>query len=169
MERIYLVGFMGAGKTRVGRELAFRLGWTFVDLDAEIEAAEKMPVRQIFSRHGEPHFRRLEREHLSRLSSLAHAVIALGGGAYVDRENRVLVDSTGVAVWLKVSFDNVARRVTMDGSRPLFADRAQAERLYQKRLPFYSLAGIHVVTDNREPAVIVEQIAGRIGIQLKEL
>src|SRR5262245_35541185 len=120
-ERIYLVGFMGAGKSRVGRELAERLGWIFIDMDAEIERAERMPIRDIFARFGEPHFRSLERDLLRRLSKRSRAVIALGGGAYIDPENRLLAESTGLTVWLKVSFDNVVHRVTMDGTRPMFA------------------------------------------------
>src|SRR5262245_60897914 len=113
--RIFLVGFMGAGKSHVGRELAGRLGWRFIDMDEEIEGTERLSIREIFAQFGEPHFRRLEREHLKRLSTEDHAVIALGGGAYIDAENRATAESSGVTVWLKVSFDNVVHRVTMDG------------------------------------------------------
>jgi len=161
-ERIFLVGFMGSGKSRVGRELAVRLGWRFIDMDAEIERAEKMPIRDIFARLGEPHFRHLERECLKRLSGESHAVIALGGGAYVDPDNRSVADSGGITVWLKVSFDNVVHRVTMDGTRPLFANLEKAKRLYEDRGPVYSLARVHVSTDHREPAAIVDEILERI-------
>jgi shikimate kinase len=165
VERIYLVGFMGAGKTSVGRALAAQLKWSFADLDAEIERSQKISVSDIFAKSGEPHFRQLERKHLKRLSGRPRVVIALGGGAVVDPENRMLMDSTGVTVWLNVSFETAARRVEMDGTRPLFKDPDRAERLYESRLPIYKLARIHVPADNRPPA----EIAGEVVKRLREL
>jgi shikimate kinase len=161
-ERIFLVGFMGAGKTYVGRELASRLGWRFIDVDAEIESAEKMAVRDIFAHFGEPRFRELEREQLKRLAAETAAVIALGGGAYADSQSRSLTDSVGVTGWLKVSFDNVVHRVTMDGTRPLLSNLEQAKRLYTERIPLYNLARIHVDTNDREPPAIVDEILERM-------
>jgi shikimate kinase len=165
VERVYLVGFMGAGKTSVGRALAAQLGWSFIDLDTEIERSQKMPVRDIFSKSGEAHFRQLEREHLKHLSERPRVVIALGGGASVDPENRLVMDSTGTSVWLNVPFATAARRVSMDGTRPLFKDPEHAERLYESRLPIYKLARIHVLADNRPPA----EIAGEVAMRLQEL
>jgi len=164
-ERVYLVGFMGAGKSTVGRALAAQLGWSFVDLDTEIERSQKMSVRDIFSKYGEVHFRKIEREQLKDLSRRPRVVIALGGGATVDPENRFIIDSTGTSVWLNVPFDIVARRVAMDGTRPLFKDVEHAERLYESRLPIYRLARIHVLADNRPPA----EIAGEVAMRLQEL
>ena len=164
-ERVYLVGFMGAGKSTVGRALAAQLGWSFVDLDTEIERSQKMAVRDIFSKSGEVYFRRIEREHLKNLSGRRRVVIALGGGATVDPENRLIIDSTGTSVWLNVSFDTAARRVSMDGTRPLFKDPEHAQRLYESRLPIYRLARIHVLADNRPPA----EIAGEVAMRLQEL
>jgi shikimate kinase len=89
-------------------------------------------------------------------------VIALGGGATVDPENRLIVDSTGPSVWLDVSFETAARRVSMDGTRPLFRDPEHAARLYETRLPIYKLAQIHVLADNRSPAVIAGEVAQRL-------
>ena len=163
LSRIFLVGFMGAGKSRVGNQLASRLGWRFIDLDAEIEQTEGLPVREIFAKFGEPRFRGIEREHLQRLCTETQVVIALGGGAYIDEQNRNLADSAGLTVWLKVSFDNVVHRVTMDGTRPLFADPDQARRLFEDRAPVYSMARIHVATDGREPAAIVDEILNQMG------
>jgi shikimate kinase len=165
VERVYLVGFMGAGKTSVGRALAAQLGWSFVDLDMEIERSQKMPVRDIFLKSGEAHFRQLEHEHLTRLSERPRVVIALGGGASVDPENRRVIDSTGTSVWLNVPFDTASRRVSMDGTRPLFKDLEHAERLFETRLPIYKLARIHVLADNRPPA----EIAGEVAMRLQEL
>ena len=165
VERVYLVGFMGAGKTSVGRALAAQLRWSFVDLDAEIERSQKMVIRDIFAKSGEAHFRQLEREHLKQLSARPRVVIALGGGATVDPENRLVMDATGTSVWLNVSFETAARRVSMDGTRPLFKDPEHAERLYESRLPIYKLARIHVLADNRPPA----DIAGEVVMRLRQL
>src|ERR1051326_6210130 len=94
-KRLYLVGFMGAGKTTVGRRLAKKLGWKFLDLDEEIEHREGRTVANIFKEDGERHFRSLEHSCLKELASVPKAVIAMGGGAFVDPENRELAESTG--------------------------------------------------------------------------
>jgi shikimate kinase len=153
---------MGAGKSTVGRELSLKLQCPFVDLDAEIENAEGIAVRDIFARLGEARFRQVEREHLKRISETPMAVVALGGGAYVDPENRKLVDDSGVAVWLDASFSAIRDRVRPDGTRPLLADLEQARRLYSERLPSYKLARLHVLTDNRLPDAIAQEIVERV-------
>jgi shikimate kinase len=160
--RVYLIGFMGAGKTTVGRQLAKELHWQFFDLDQEIEKREKRRISEVFRDNGEPHFRELERRHLAELSSVEHAVIALGGGAYLDPQNRELVEKTGLTIWLKVSFAKVADRVKIDGTRPKFADKDHAERLYRSREPFYANANIHISTDGRSPESVVKEIVGVI-------
>src|SRR5262252_707601 len=162
MQRIYLIGFMGAGKSTVGRELSLKLRGPFIDLDAEIEKAEGIPVREIFARFGEARFRQVEREHLKRISETSATVVALGGGAYIDPENRKLVDDTGVAVWLDASFSTIRERVRPDGTRPLLADLEQARRLYAERLPSYKLARVHILTDNRLPDAIAQEIIERV-------
>src|SRR5262245_17838885 len=121
---------MGAGKSSVGRELARLIGVEFMDLDHEIERTERRSIREIFEEFGEPRFRQIEREALERTARRhTGAVIALGGGAYVTEENRAIADSSGVVVWLKVSFENAQARVKMDASRPLSQDREKAGRL----------------------------------------
>jgi len=164
VERIYLVGFMGAGKTTVGRELSLRLQRPFFDLDAEIEKAEGLPVAEIFGQFGEQRFRQLERTHLRRLSE-QQGVIALGGGAYIDPENRKVADETGTVVWLDASLDSVHQRVIPDGSRPLLANPEQVAQLYASRLPFYKLARIHVLTDNRLPDTIAQEIIRKVTME----
>jgi shikimate kinase len=161
MHRIYLVGFMGAGKSTVGRELSLILHRPLMDLDAEIEKAEGITVREIFARFGEPRFRQIEREHLKRISEASPAIVALGGGAYVDPENRRIVDDSGVTVWLDASFSTIRERVRPDGTRPLLADLEQARRLYAERLPSYKLARVHILTDNRLPDAIAQEIIER--------
>src|SRR5438128_1876296 len=128
---------MGAGKSSVGRRLAKKLGWKFIDLDEEIERREHRPVAEIFRVYGEPQFRTIEKLCLQKVSSSPKAVIALGGGTFIDSENRDLTEKTGLTVWLKVSFAKLAARVKIDGTRPKFADENQAQRLYETREPFY--------------------------------
>jgi len=162
MHRIYLVGFMGAGKSTVGRELSLIFHRPLMDLDAEIEKAEGITVREIFARFGEPRFRQIEREHLKRISEASPAIVALGGGAYVDPENRRIVDDSGVTVWLDASFSTIRERVRPDGTRPLLADLEQDRRLYAERLPSYKLARVHILTDNRLPDAIAQEIIERV-------
>ena len=87
-------------------------------------------------------------------------MIALGGGAFIDPESRDLAQKTGLTVWLKASFANLVHRVKIDGTRPNFQDKAQAERLYQMREPLYALAKVHVVTDDGTPDSVVDEIIG---------
>ena len=156
--RIYLVGFMGSGKSTVGSALAGKLGWSFIDIDREIERAEGRTISAVFQEFGEPHFRSVEREFLNRFSEQEQSVIALGGGAFMDPRNRELVRSTGIAVWLKVSFATVVNRVKMDGTRPMFGNIEQAEQLFRTRERFYQLAPIHVVADERAAETIADEI-----------
>lgn len=154
---------MGAGKSTVGRELSLKLARPFVDLDAEIEKSEKMAVREIFAQFGEPRFRELERRHLQRIAEGPQAIIALGGGAYVNEMNRSIVDTSGVAVWLNTSLASVKERIRPDGTRPLLADPERARQLYAERIPSYKLARIHVLTDNRLPGEIAEEIVQKVA------
>jgi shikimate kinase len=151
---------MGAGKSSVGRCLARKLGWKFLDLDEEIERREGRPIAEIFRQDGEPRFRDLERLCLKDISSSNKTVIALGGGAFIDPENRELAEKTGLTVWLKVSFSRLVDRVRIDGTRPKFADRTQTKQLYETREPFYELAKVHVSTDDGTPDSAADEIIG---------
>jgi len=151
---------MGAGKTTVGRRLAKKLGWTFVDLDEEIERRERRAVAEIFKADGEPYFRNLERRYLKDLSSSSESVIALGGGAFLSPENREIAETTGLTVWLKVSFGNIRLRVKIDGTRPNFPDPERARMLFEARVPYYALAKVHVSTDDGNPDSVADEIIG---------
>src|SRR4029453_6499731 len=105
IDKIYLVGFMAAGKTTVARLLAARLGWRAEDIDELIEARERMRVSDIFARFGEPHFPSIEREMLHLVLPLRHSVVATGGGTFMDPENRQAINMDGVSVWMEVRLD----------------------------------------------------------------
>lgn len=157
-DKIYLVGFMAAGKTTVARVLAARLGWRADDLDALIEARERRTVSDIFARSGEPYFRALERDILRLLLPLRHLVVATGGGTYVDPENQAAINLDGVAVWLDVPFDELLARIPSDGRRPLAADRGQLERLYTARRAAYAAAALRIEARGIRPDDIAERI-----------
>ena len=136
---IYLVGFMGAGKSTVGRHLAHRLGWSFFDTDAEIEAAV---IGQ--------HVRWIERGR--------PAVLALGGGAFSLPGNRLLLENNGITVWLDCPFELVERRVALASHRPLARDPRQFAVLYHARREAYALAHVRVPIESDDPAGVVEAI-----------
>lgn len=155
--RIYLTGFMACGKTAVGEELAARLGYRFIDLDAEIEARAGETVRQIFERRGEAAFRDLEHRALAATAKVGEAVIATGGGLPTVERNRALLGRLGLSVWLDPSFETLLARLDEEGmkKRPLFADRSQARDLHRDRLDAYRRADIHIRIDAGETAADV--------------
>ncbi len=145
---IYLVGFMGAGKTSVGERLAVQLQWAFLDLDQEIEKTQGRSIREIFENEGEPSFRELERDELQKVSLRQKTVVALGGGAFLDARNRETISGTGISVWLDAPIDTLYRRCAGERSRPLFTSRQEMERLLACRLPYYRMASIHIAVDD---------------------
>lgn len=155
--KVYLVGFMGAGKTTVAQALGRRLGWRVEDVDELIEARERCSVADVFATRGEPYFRLAEREVLRRLLPVEYAVVATGGGTYADPENRAAINATGVAVWLDLPLDQVLARVPQDGRRPLATDRASFEALYHARRLAYQQA--HLRLDAGAP---VEELVERV-------
>jgi shikimate kinase len=157
-DKVYLVGFMGAGKTSVSRALARRLEWRPVDVDEMIEQRERQSVSAIFARHGEPHFRAVERAVLLDQLSHRHLVVATGGGTFVDPENRHVINGDGLSIWLDVPIDRLIARVPADGRRPLAADRAEFERLYQVRRGAYAHAHHRVDAGQLRIPAIVEEI-----------
>jgi shikimate kinase len=148
-DKIYLVGFMGAGKTTVARALGRRLGWRVEDIDERIEARERRSVAAIFSQSGDSYFRQQERQVLSDLLPQRQIVVATGGGTFAEPDNRALMLADGAVVWLDVPLTRVFERVPADGRRPLAADRAQMEQLYARRRLAYAEA--HVRIDGTEP------------------
>jgi len=144
---IVLVGMMGAGKSTIGRRLSVRLGLPFLDADAEIEQAHRLPIPDIFEKYGEPYFRDGEVRVIARLLDNGPAVIATGGGAVMREETRDRIRAKAVSIWLKVDTDVIMRRVKRRSDRPLLqtADpEATVERLVKEREPLYGQADVTI-------------------------
>jgi shikimate kinase len=163
IDKIYLVGFMTAGKTTVARQLAARLSWRAEDVDALIEARERLTVADVFARHGEAYFRSVEREIVKLLLPLRHTVVATGGGTFMDAESRQAIAFDGISIWLDVPLETVVARLPPDGRRPLSADRAQMERLFAMRQQAYATAHLRIDA-TAKPEAIVDQILDRIHV-----
>jgi shikimate kinase len=152
LRRLVLTGFMGAGKTTIGRLLAQRLGWDFLDLDAYIEARTGLSVPSIFSAHGEPRFRQLESAALASALGRSNVVLALGGGTPEVLTNRLLLEQTPATstIFLDAPFPTLFDRCMLqDQARPVLADPAVAEARFLARQPTYRrLARLTIATDN---------------------
>jgi shikimate kinase len=156
VERVVLTGFMGSGKTTTGRLLAERLGWSFRDLDSEVEAREGRTVPQIFAESGEAAFRRAEASALASLLGRRQVVIALGGGAPEGLGNRLLLEQTPktAVVYLKAPLETLVERCLNDteNERPLLAEAAAR---FTRRHPLYERVARHRVTTTGMPAIEV--------------
>ncbi len=145
---VYLTGFMGSGKTTVAKALADRVGWDFVDLDAEIESAQSATIAEIFAARGEPEFRRIETDMIRRVMRMVErglpTVIALGGGSFVQPANAALLANHGISIWLDCPFEVIAQRITDAESRPLARDPDGFRKLYEERRAAYSRAHYRV-------------------------
>jgi len=165
---IFLVGFMGAGKTTVGRALSESMGWRFEDLDDRIRAREGRSIPEIFAQSGEAAFRRSERAALEDLLQEVRfgppTVAALGGGAFAQPEVVHLLEESGnVTIFLDAPIEELWRRCSSEGvDRPLLRQRSEFEQLYQKRRPYYLRARVRVETGSRAIQNIVEEITGAL-------
>ena len=143
-EKIFLVGFMAAGKSSLAHELAERLKWKVEDIDDRIEAREHMTVSEIFSQRGESYFRTIERAVLTEILPLTHTVVATGGGTFADPNNQVVINSNGVSIWIDVPIDQIISRLSPDKRRPLASNRAQFDQLYALRQSAYAKAHLRL-------------------------
>lgn len=157
-ECVYLVGFMGSGKSVVGRALAEKLSYRFVDTDTLVEETESRSIERIFAESGEPHFRQREREVLQALAKEKHVVVATGGGLFQGESERKIIESHGVSVWLDTPLETIWERCRSIGGRPLFGDLPELEALFETRRAGYALANHHVRAGARPVLEIVEEI-----------
>jgi len=158
---LYLVGFMGTGKTTVGRAVAARLGYEFVDSDHEIERLQGRTVSAIFAQNGEAGFRRLEREFIEHGHPETSQIVACGGGLIVPDGMLELVGSKGVVVCLHAAVETILDRTSRNNNRPLLAVADPAERirtLFAERAPIYRRAGTAILTEGRPVAEIVNHV-----------
>jgi shikimate kinase len=159
---IFLVGFMGSGKSTVGRVLAEELGWGFADLDEDIETREGMSINQIFDTRGEAEFRRAEaaalRERVRPIERGKPCVIALGGGAFLSEENFEIVSNNGVTVWLDCPFSTVERRLAGYNHRPLARDLEKLRELFAVRREGYQRADYCISIEDDDAAATTAKI-----------
>jgi thiamine-phosphate diphosphorylase len=163
--RVYLVGFMGCGKTTIGRRIAERLGRPFVDVDTEIERTSGRTIRALFEDSGEAAFRERESAFLRGTESLPDAVIATGGGAFTFEDNRRLISRLGVPVLLDAPLPVVRARLSGKTDRPLFSGVEQLEALFAARAPFYRMAAVRVQLTGSET---VDETADRVLIAIED-
>ena len=157
--KIYLVGFMGSGKTTIGRELAARIDAPFFDLDELIEAAEQMTVKELFAQRGEPYFRKRERDLLRSTKHLDAAVIATGGGTFTFDDNIQFIQSEGLSVFLSAPYALLRSRIGRKEDRPLFRDDVSTHELYANRIRYYRMSDITIdVREEETPTEIVERL-----------
>ena len=160
---LILTGFMGAGKSSVGRVLAGKLECTFIDLDAEIVARAGRSINEIFATDGEAAFRVLESECLEHVLHRGVAIIATGGGAVTTETNRALMRASGVVVNLTAPFDRIVERLSGTTNRPLYAGNDPAKRakaLMEQREQFYNDADIRIDTDGKSVEDVAAEILG---------
>lgn len=171
MMNIYLIGFMGAGKTTVGERLAEKLNLPFADLDDVIEKKTELSIPSIFEKHGENYFRELEKDTLRRISQYPGNVIATGGGIILSPENRNIMKETGIMVYLKWDFDILYQRIEKSTHRPLLKGIDESQRfkfidkMLKSRMPFYEQADIIIEGSERtSPDEIVKMLIQKLPL-----
>ena len=162
-DNVILTGFMGTGKSSLGKMLAARLGRPFVDIDNKIEDEAQLSIPKIFERFGEAHFRELERAAVRDLTERRGLVIATGGGTVKDTENLRLLKSSGVLICLTTAPEEIFRRTARRGERPVLdgggSERLETiKRLLAERKEFYDRADYQVDTTNWSPIQIIDSI-----------
>ena len=159
---IYLVGFMGTGKTSVGRALAKEKGWNFVDLDELIELKQQRRIVDIFAQEGEPYFRKIEKKFLKQVSTQKKFVVACGGGVVLDKSNIQTMKKSGVLICLCANCEEILKRVSSSSLRPILNvanPRERIELLLKMRAPYYLQADKIIDTSH----LSIKQVVGKIS------
>ncbi len=159
MNSIVLCGFMGSGKTVVGRELAKIMGCKFVDTDEMIEAEQGMAIKAIFATRGEEYFRDLEHEMCKKIADMKNCVVSTGGGAMTYRRNVEAIKQGSKVVFLDASFPVICQRIGDSTTRPLFQDKEKAKQLYDERKAKYSAAADYVINGDMSARKTALEIA----------
>lgn len=161
---IYLVGFMGCGKSTVGVRVADELGWTYVDMDEDIVKAQGRGIVDIFDTGGESAFREIESECIRKRVRMIQTgrpmVLSLGGGAFAEETNYKLLRENGISIWLDASLDLIRHRLAGATDRPLARDPKRFEALYQSRQPAYAKADYRIPVAGNDPGPVVAAILG---------
>lgn len=158
---IIIIGFMGCGKTTIGRKLAVRLGYRFIDTDYQIEREQNARVKEIFTKHGEVYFRHLETDLLKRLRKASNTVIATGGGILTTPGNMEIIRQIGISVYLKACVEDIFERISRNTKRPMLQTenpRKTVLDLLSKREGLYEQADCVINTESRKMGQIVSQI-----------
>ena len=163
-EHVFLIGFMGSGKSSVGAQLGPALSLPFTDLDQLIVKAEGRSITSIFAAEGEAHFRKVEARSLDEVLDSPPAVVSLGGGTFLPLENRRSIQESGICIWLAVSLDEALKRCRREQGRPLALDPLEFSKLYEQRQPIYRECDLKVETDGKSPQAICREIV----LQLEE-
>jgi shikimate kinase len=159
---VALIGFMGSGKSTIGRLLASRLGYAFVDLDTVIEAESGRSIRELFAEEGEPAFRTRESAALASLAGRRNLVLAAGGGAPIGEGNRAFFRAAAT-FYLEITFEEFLERTARSKKRPLRRRSiGELKALYERRRPVYESLGLRISTEGRSPQEAVEEILDRL-------
>ncbi len=168
MKNIVLTGFMGTGKTAVGKELARLLNMKLIDVDTQIEKSEKMTINEIFKQFGEPRFREIETEMITKLSKDKNSIISTGGGAVLKQENMDILRGNGVIICLTATPETILSRTSNSNDRPLLQVENPLERikgLLDFRKPFYERADVMIDTEGKTPLQIAEEIIEKVKVK----
>lgn len=171
MKNIVLTGFMGTGKTEVGRILSKRLGYSLIDADSEIEKEQGMTITEIFKRYGEPRFRDIEASVIERLSGFNATIISTGGGAVLREENIKNLRRNGIIICLTASAETIFKRTCNSNDRPLLQVEDPLQRikeLLEFRRPYYEKADIMIDTEGKTPVEVAEEIIQKIKGRLED-
>ncbi|MGH9462932.1 MAG: shikimate kinase [Vicinamibacteria bacterium] len=165
---IFLVGFMGVGKSTLGRRLAKRLRMPFYDMDEEIERTSGKKIHEMFETEGEGSFRALETELLRSIVKREPGVVATGGGTFCRPENRELIRAGGVSVWLDAPTEVILERGAQETHRPLWTNLETVESLLDERLPLYRQADLHFRVQSFSPDDAAARLADLLEAHRKE-